>query len=89
MKAFSIAFRDGGIVHEAKVVKHSSLPVKYEVSKVVPLNRKLPTSFTFLSKPEHDQLVCLTFNAGNRHILITIGEAIFKACQMKKMPVHK
>jgi hypothetical protein len=34
-------------------------------------------------------LICHSYNDNNRIILITIGEAIFKACQMKRMPVHE
>jgi hypothetical protein len=89
MKTFSITFRAGGKVHKAKVVKCSSIPIKYKVSGVIPLNRKLPTSFTFISNPDFDQLICYSFNERNREILTIIGEAIFKTCQLKKMPVHQ
>ena len=54
----------------------------------MPFNRKLPTRFSFFSNPDDDQLICHSYNDNNRIILINIGEAIFKACQMKKMPVH-
>jgi hypothetical protein len=88
MKAFSITFMAGHTLHRARVVKHNSVPVKYEVSQVVPYNRKLPTRFTFFSNPDDDQLICPLYNDNNRPILINIGEAIFKTCQLKKMSVH-
>jgi len=88
MKAFSITFMAGRTLHSARVVKFDSVPVNYEVSQVIPYNRKLPTRLSFFSNPDGDQLICHSYNDNNRATLITIGEAIFKACQMKKMPVH-
>ena len=88
MKAFSITFMSGRTIHRARVVKYNSVPVKYEVSQVMPYNRRLPTRFSFFSNPDDDQLICHSYNDNNQAILINIGEAIFKACQMKKMPVH-
>ena len=89
MKAFSITFRAGNKIHRAKVVKYNSTPVKYEVSGVIPFNRKLPIRFSFFSNAQDDQLICHSYSDSNRAILITIGEAIFKTCQMKKLPVHQ
>ena len=88
MKAFSITFMAGRTLHRARVVKHNSVPVRYEVSRVMPYNRKLPIRFCFFSNPDDDQLICHLYNDNNRAILINIGEAIFKVCQMKKLPVH-
>lgn len=89
MKAFSINFIAEGKMHSAKVIKHNCIPVKYEVSRVMPYNRRLPVKFNFFSNPGNDQLICHSFNDNNRTILIAIGEAIFKACQMKRMEVHQ
>ncbi len=88
MKAFSITFRAGRTIHRARVVKYDSDPVQYEVSQVVPYNRKLPIRFSFFSNPDDDQLICHSYNDNTRAILVNIGEAIFKTCQVKKMPVH-
>jgi len=89
MKAFPITFMSGRTIHRAKVVKHNTVPVRYEVSRVIPYNRKLPTRFSFFSNPDDDQLICHPYNDNNRAILINIGEAIFKACQTKRMEVHE
>ncbi len=89
MKAFSITFMAGRTLHRAKVIKYNSNPVRYEVTRIIPFNRKLPMRFSFFSNPDDDQLICHSYNDNNRTILITIGETIFKACQMKRMPVHE
>jgi hypothetical protein len=88
MKAFSITFKAGNKTHQARVVKYDSFPVAYEVSRVTPYHRKLPTRFSFFSNPTDDQLICHSYNSNNQAILIAIGEAIFKACQMQRMEVH-
>jgi hypothetical protein len=88
MKAFSITFMVGRTLHQARVVKYNSVPVRYEVSRVMPYNRRLPIRFSLFSNPDDDQLICHSYNDNNRTILINIGEAIFKACQMRKLPVH-
>ena len=89
MKAFSITFRAGRTIHRAKVVKHNSVPVRYEVSAVTPYNRKLPIKLSFFSNRDEDQLICHSYNDTNQAILINIGEAIFKVCQMKHMEMHE
>jgi len=88
MRSFSITFMAERKLHRARVVKYDSSPVKYEVSEVIPYNRKLPTTFSFFSNPDDDQLICHSYNGNNQAILINIGEAIFKACQMKKLSIH-
>ena len=89
MNAFSITFRNGTKLYEADVVKYYSDPIRYEVFNVIPYNRNLPTRFTFISNAILDQLISQSFNEHNRELLTNIGEAIFKTCQLLKIPVHQ
>ena len=88
MKVFSITFTAGRTLHRAKVVKHNTVPVRYDVSHVMPFNRKLPIRFSYFSNPDDDQLICHSYSEHNRAMLVAIGEAIFKVCQLRKMEVH-
>jgi len=89
MNAFSITFKAGAKLYEADVVKYLSDPIRYEVFNVIPYNRSLPTRFTFISNAVLDQLISQSFNDSNNELLRNIGEAIFKACQLLKIPVHQ
>ena len=88
MQPFPISFTCLGRAHHAEVHKIARHNIQYIVYDIYPPIYNLPLQIVFLSDPGSDQLICQCFEVKQIEVIKMIGEAIFTACTLQKMPVH-